>query len=89
MSTFRNFVLSSLMFLSLSSMAYAGDPFVVHVNTATADELSSLPRLGEKKAMAIVQYRHDHGDFTSLEGLSEIKGISSTMIDQWSDTLVL
>ena len=47
----------------------------VNINTASKEELMTLPGIGESKADTIVQYRDEHGAFTSIEGLMEIPGI--------------
>ena len=51
----------------------------VDINTATADELSSLNGIGSTKAQAIVTYRKGHC-FKSINELSNVKGIASKTI---------
>jgi competence protein ComEA len=53
----------------------------VNVNTATADELTRLPRIGPVLAQRIVQWRTDHGKFASLDQLDAVPGIGSKMIE--------
>jgi competence ComEA-like helix-hairpin-helix protein len=45
------------------------------INTATAEDLVSLPMIGRGRAQAIVDYRNQHGPFTAVEKLLEVKGI--------------
>lgn len=52
----------------------------VNINNASADELSALPGIGEKKALAIVEYRELNGKFLSVEELSNVKGIGPKML---------
>ena len=47
----------------------------VDVNTATAKELQMVPGVGKEIAIRIVEYRQNHGPFTSLNELKNIKGI--------------
>lgn len=47
----------------------------VNINTASKEELMTLPGIGESKAEAIIQYREEHGNFESIESLMEIPGI--------------
>src|SRR3954471_17911286 len=45
---------------------------VVNVNTATADELTSVLGLPAKAASAIVEYRQSHGDFADLASVEKV-----------------
>lgn len=47
----------------------------VNINTATQVQLESLPGIGPAKATAIIQYRNDHGPFTSVQQLDNVSGI--------------
>ncbi len=47
----------------------------IDLNTATAEELTKLPGIGEKLAERIVAYRTDNGPFASAEEIMEVKGI--------------
>lgn len=57
----------------------------INLNTASLDELTSLPGIGEKKAAAIIEYRDKYGKFTSLEQLAEVKGIGTKMLEKLRD----
>ena len=47
----------------------------VNINTATQDELCLLPRIGEKVAQRIIEYRTVNGPFKSTADLKNVKGI--------------
>lgn len=47
----------------------------VNINTASSAQLESLPGIGPAKASAIVQYRTDHGPFTTVAQLDDVPGI--------------
>ncbi|MFQ5965622.1 MAG: ComEA family DNA-binding protein [Candidatus Scalinduaceae bacterium] len=47
----------------------------IDLNRAEWYELIILPRIGEKKAKAIVEYRKSKGPFRTIEQLSEVNGI--------------
>lgn len=61
----------------------------VDMNNASAKEFTSLKGVGTKKADAIVSYRSSHGCFSSIEGLSKVKGIGVKTIEKNKDKLVL
>ena len=49
--------------------------FKIDLNTATAEELIGLPYIGRYTAENILQYRQEHGPFTSVEQVKNVKGI--------------
>jgi len=57
----------------------------VHLNTATLEQLDTLPGVGPVTAQKILDYRQKHGAFTSLEELDAIPGIGAARIEQLRD----
>ena len=55
------------------------------INTAPWYELVLLPKLGEVKAKAIVAYREKHGNFKTLDELSNVNGIGTSIIEAVRD----
>jgi len=51
----------------------------ININQATATQLALLPRIGEKVAERIVDYRKQHGNFSRPEDLMEVKGIGEKL----------
>lgn len=47
----------------------------IDINTADRDALMTLKGIGEKKALAVIAYRVEHGGFESTEELMKVKGI--------------
>ena len=45
------------------------------LNLASAEELQTLPGVGEELAARIVAYREEHGSFESVEQIMEVPGI--------------
>jgi competence protein ComEA len=56
-----------------SSGATAAGP--VHLNTATLAELDTLPGVGPVTAQKILDYRNEHGAFSSVDELDAVPGI--------------
>lgn len=51
---------------------------VVHLNTATSDELMKLKGMNRRRASEIVKYRQVHDAFKRIDDLLKVKGISHT-----------
>lgn len=47
----------------------------VNINTATQEELETLPGIGPTKARAIIEYRREKGPFQTPDELQEVTGI--------------
>jgi competence protein ComEA len=54
----------------------------VSLNTATAEQLDTLPGIGPALAAQIVAYRESQGPFTSVEQLTDVPGIGSAKLEQ-------
>jgi competence protein ComEA len=61
----------------------------VNINTADAKSLSTLKRIGAKKAQAIIEYRKQHGKFKSIQDLAKVKGISARIVESNKERLVI
>ena len=48
---------------------------LVNLNTATAEQLDTLPHVGPATAQAILAYRQEHGSFSSVNQLLDVQGI--------------
>jgi competence protein ComEA len=76
-----------IAFLTITSLCYAG---AVNINTADAQTIASeIKGIGMVKAEAIVAYRTEHGPFTSLDELTNVKGIGVRLIEQNKEKLSL
>lgn len=80
-------VLMFLMSMMLAGGAYAGD--MLNVNTATVAQLETIKGIGPKTAAAIVSYREEHGDFSSVAGLTAVKGIGDKKLKKIADGLTV
>jgi len=54
---------------------------LLNVNTASVDELQTLPRIGEVRAKAIIKYRTDNGPFQTVDDLGKVPGIGPSTLN--------
>lgn len=54
----------------------------ININKADKKELESLPGFGSVTAENIIRYREEKGDFETIEGLMEIKGIGESKFNK-------
>ena len=61
----------------------------ININTATLEQLQTLPRIGEAKAKNILAYRKKNGGFKKIEEIKEISGIGESIFDQIKDYITI
>lgn len=52
---------------------------LVNINSASKEELMTLPGIGESKAESIIRYREENGPFASPEDIMNISGIKNSV----------
>ena len=57
----------------------------INLNTATLDDLMTLPGRGEKRAESILKLREEKGSFQTVEELLDAEGIKEGIFDQIKD----
>ncbi|GEM_PF-122034 len=57
-------------------------PRVVDINTATAEELCTLPGIGPGTARGIIDHRTQHGPFRSVDALADVPGIGRARLER-------
>lgn len=57
----------------------------ISINSATKEELMSLPSIGEAKANAIIEYRKKNGLFKKIEDIKNVKGIGNALYEKIKD----
>ena len=64
-------------------------PWPLNINTATAEELTALPGIGETIAQNIVDFRRANGLFASVDALDEVPGIGEKRLAQIRDDITV
>ena len=57
-------------------------PELLNINTASAEELETLPNIGEATAQRIINYRTQHGNFSSIDDLQNVRGIGEKTLEK-------
>ncbi len=55
------------------------------LNTATAEQLEALPRIGPALAKRIVTYRNDYGNFNNVADIQKVSGIGPSVLEAIKD----
>jgi competence protein ComEA len=61
----------------------------ININSASARDLESLPRVGPVMAQRILSFRKDHGPFQSIDELRQIKGIGEKTLARIRDRITI
>jgi competence protein ComEA len=64
-------------------------PAIVHLNSASAEQLDALDGIGPSLAQRIVDYRRAHGGFGSVDELDEVSGIGPVRLESLRPQLAL
>lgn len=59
----------------------------VNLNTATEEQLMTLPGIGQAKAKSIIAWREENGNFSKIEDLMEIEGIKEGVFSKVKDSI--
>lgn len=61
----------------------------VNINTATAAELETLPRIGPTTAQRILEYREANGPFATIEDIQNVPGIGPATFEGFQDMITV
>lgn len=61
----------------------------VNLNTATKEELMTVPGIGNSKAESILAYRMEHGCFADVRDIMKIAGIKEGIFEKIKDSITV
>ena len=61
----------------------------ININTATCEELQTLPGIGEVLAQRIVAYREENGNFNSVQEIVNVSGIGTKKLEDILDLITV
>ncbi|MCT9867902.1 helix-hairpin-helix domain-containing protein [Paenarthrobacter aurescens] len=67
----------------------SGGATKVNLNTASLEDLGTLPRVGPVTAQRILDWRKDHGPFASVDELDAIDGIGPKLMESLKDLVTV
>lgn len=62
---------------------------IVDLNSATAEQLDTLPGIGPSTAAAIVDHRESNGPFASVDALIDVRGIGEAKLEGLRDLVTV
>lgn len=62
---------------------------LVDINTASAEELCTLPSVGEVLAGRIIEYREQYGEFREIEDIMRVYGIGEGVFTKIKDHITV
>ncbi len=67
----------------------AAESGLININTATKEELTSLPGIGGGYADRIIAYRNEKGAFKSIEDIMKVSGIKDKLFSRIKDKITV
>ena len=62
---------------------------LVNINTASREQLTTLPGIGESRAEDIIRYREEYGDFQKIEDIMKVSGIKEAAFQKIKDRITV
>lgn len=74
---------------SSNSSINNGSQTKININTATEEELDTLPGIGPSTATKILDYRKEKGKFKTIEEIKEVSGIGESKYEKIKDRITV
>lgn len=74
---------------SSNSSINNGSQTKININTATEEELDTLPGIGPSTAAKILDYRKEKGKFKTIEEIKEVSGIGENKYEKIKDKITV
>jgi comEA protein len=85
-------IFALVFFLLLPSQSQAAQKTSekkININTASLTELQELPRIGERVAQRIIDFRKENGNFKKIEEIMKVQGIGEKVFNQIKDRITV
>jgi len=72
-----------------SSVNIAGNNGKININTASKEQLDSLPGIGAVTAQKIIDFREQHGKFQKIDDIMNVPRIGQKLFEQIKDKITV
>ena len=80
---------SGFVVVSTGTPSASAGEGLVNINTASLNELDTLPGIGPTTAQRIIDYRNENGPFGSIEDIVNVSGIGPATYEELKDLITV
>jgi competence protein ComEA len=73
----------------IATSSISSSSLKMNINTVDAPDLEDLPGIGPSLAQKIIDYRQEHGPYTSIEDLLNVSGIGPAKLDEIKELITV